>query len=110
VVYPNGHHLQLLKQNPLPTLAEFVAQTDTEWRGAGRELNYAMSWSLVYFLMEGAPGMGALKTVVAEAHENFCKPWSAAEALAKAYPGGMARLEQDWQEWLAQNDYGTHQI
>jgi peptidase MA superfamily protein/uncharacterized protein DUF4124 len=110
VVYPNGHHLALLRQTQLPTLAEFVAQSDTEWRGADRGLNYAISWSLVYFLMDGDPGMHALKDVVAQAHDNFCKPWSAADALAAAYPGGMARLEGDWQSWLAQSQHGAHQM
>jgi hypothetical protein len=45
--------------------------------------------------------MYALQEVVQQAERNFCKPFSAAEALNSAYPGGLQRLESDWRKWLS---------
>jgi hypothetical protein len=63
----------------------------------------------MHFLLEGAPGMYALREVIQQAEINFCKPFSAVDVLNNAYPGGLQRLEQDWRTWLSNGGYQIHQ-
>jgi|AntAceMinimDraft_11_1070367.scaffolds.fasta_scaffold23946_2 hypothetical protein len=70
------------------------------WHGDQRDRNYAIAWSLIHFLLQQSSGMYALRDVIQQAEKNFCKPFSAAEALNQAYPEGIERLEKDWRQWL----------
>ncbi|MEH6517799.1 MAG: DUF4124 domain-containing protein [Halioglobus sp.] len=108
-IHPNKAHLARLKKSQLPRLSEFLAIDRARWNGPQRDLNYAMAWGLMHFLMEGAPGMYAMQSVVQQAHGHFCQPFSAAEALDGAYPGGLQRLERDWRDWLKREGAAAHQ-
>jgi hypothetical protein len=99
-IHPNKAHLKLLKKRRLPKLHDFLDIDRSQWIGPLRDINYATAWSLMYFLMQGDPGMYAMQEVVQQAHVNFCKPFSASAALNAAYPGGLQRLESDWRNWL----------
>jgi hypothetical protein len=108
-IHPNKAHLTLLKKSPLPRLHDFLEIDRSQWNGAQRDLNYATAWSLMHFLMQGAPGMYAMQDVVQQAHASFCKPFSVSTALHNAYPGGLKRLESDWKKWLHNNRASVQQ-
>ncbi len=108
-IYPNKAHLKRLKNSRLPGLHDFLRIDRSQWSGPQRSLNYATAWSLMHFLMQGAPGMHAMQEVVQQAHTNFCKPFSASAALNAAYPGGLQQLESDWRKWLRNNGAGIQQ-
>ena len=109
IIYPNKAHIQLLQRSHLPRHHDFLSQNSTQWHGDQRALNYAVAWSLMNFLMQGAPGMYAMQDVVQQAHSNFCKAFPAKEALHNAYPGGLQRLETDWRTWMTQRNYSIQQ-
>jgi hypothetical protein len=109
-IHPNWDHIKRLQMTPPPTLRGYLATDRTQWYGAQIHRNYAIAWSLVHFLLREAPAMYALRGVVKQARENFCKPFSAVSALEKAYPGGIARLEADWRKWLAGSNFPIQQI
>jgi len=102
-------HIKLLRTTPLPSIQNYLAIDGSDWYAENRDRNYAIAWSLVNFLMSGSPGMYALQETVKEAHGNFCKPFSAAGALGKAYPGGIRQLEADWRKWLAGGNFQVQQ-
>jgi Domain of unknown function (DUF4124)/Protein of unknown function (DUF1570) len=108
-IHPNHGHIKLLRTIPLPSLGNYLAIDGSDWYEKNRDRNYAIAWSLVNFLMSGAPGKYALRETVQQSHENFCKPFSAAAALSKAYPGGIRQLEADWRKWLASGDFQVQQ-
>jgi hypothetical protein len=108
-IYPNQAHINLLKKTPLPSLKEYLSIDRPEWHGAERDRNYAIAWSLINFLLQGAPGMYALQQVIQQAEANFCQPFSVVDALDQAYPGGLERLEQDWRKWLADDQFQIQQ-
>jgi Domain of unknown function (DUF4124)/Protein of unknown function (DUF1570) len=109
-IYPNQAHISLLRKSHLPRLHDFLSVSHSQWSGADQDLNYAMAWSLMHFLMQGAPGIYAIKEVVEQAHTSFCKPFSAEKALHDAYPGGLQRLEADWKQWMTRRQYSIQQI
>ncbi len=108
-IKPNTQHLRRLSSSSVPSLGDFLRQDRLQWNGPQRDLNYATAWSLMHFLMQGAPGMYAIKEVIEGAHAHSCKPFSAVSALDKAYPGGLLKLEGDWRKWLAANEATEHQ-
>jgi hypothetical protein len=108
-IHPNQDHIKLLKQTRLPGLREYLSIDRPDWHQEHRDRNYAIAWSLMHFLLEGAPGMYALREVIQQAEINFCKPFSAVDVLNNAYPGGLQRLEQDWRTWLSNGGYQIHQ-
>lgn len=109
-IYPNEAHIKLLQRNRIPGLNSFLDVTQSQWNSEMRELNYAVAWSLMHFLMQGSPGMYAMKEVVEQAHANLCKPFAAKKALHEAYPGGLQRLETDWRKWMAKRGFSIQQI
>lgn len=109
VISPSLAHLQRLKSGNLPPLDDFLAMDRATWNGAKRGLNYAIAWSLTHHLMSTDIGRTALRSLTREANDKFCKPFSAAAALASAYPGGLARLEADWRARIHNGTFGIHQ-
>ncbi len=108
-IRPNQDHLRLLQSTNLPSLPDFLAMDRTKWNGNERDLNYAVAWSLIHHLMGTDIGRTALKELISQANANACKPFSASEALASAYPGGLPRLESDWRTGIRNGTYGIHQ-
>ena len=109
-LHPNHAHIKLLRTIPLPSIQNYLAIDGPDWYEKNRDRNYAITWSLVYFLMSGAPGTYALQETIQQSHKNFCKPFSVAAALDKAYPGGLQQLETDWRKWLAGGNFQIQQM
>ncbi|HAN29161.1 MAG TPA: hypothetical protein DCP75_15865 [Haliea salexigens] len=108
-VYPNEAHIRLLRSQVLPSLHAYLSIDRREWYGEHRERNYAIAWSLIHFLLQGSPGMYALQSTVRQVETHFCRPFSVLQALEKAYPGGLSRLEADWRRWLTSQHFVTQQ-
>jgi Domain of unknown function (DUF4124)/Protein of unknown function (DUF1570) len=108
-ILPNQAHIKLLKGTPLLRLRDYLAIDRPEWYADNRNRNYAIAWSLIHFLLQGAPGMYALQGVIQRAELNFCQPFSAADELDHTYPGGIQRLEQDWLNWVTTDQFQFHQ-
>jgi hypothetical protein len=109
IIYPDQAHIKLLQKTHLPNLRDYLSIDRPDWHGAQRDRNYAIAWSLISFLMEGAPGMSALQQVIQQAEHNFCQPFSAPDALDQAYPGGLQHLEKDWRKWLSNGQFQIQQ-
>lgn len=110
VVSANESHMRILRNTALPSLAQYLAIGRDQFYGSDRNLNYAIAWSLMHFLLEGAPGMYALQQLIQQAEAHFCQPFSAPAELDAAYPGGLRRLEKDWRQWLGREERQAHQI
>lgn len=102
LIATNASHLKRLRTQRVPDLSEYLALAPEKWYGPNRDLHYAMAWSLVHFMMQDPGARGSLRDLMQEAHAQFCKPFSAADALARYYPGGLQRLTRDWHNWLQQ--------
>ncbi len=100
-ITPNQSHIIRLKHSQLPGLEAFLNLDREQWNGQQRDLNYAVAWSLMHYLIEGGRGLYALQETVQHAHESFCRPFSMTSALDDAYPGGLSQLESDWRHWLS---------
>ena len=109
IIYPNHNHIKLLRTAQLPRLTDYFSIKRSDWYDENRDRNYAIAWSLVNFLMGGAPGTYALQEAISQSQKNFCKPFSVSVALDEAYPGGIHQLEVDWRKWLTSGDFKPHQ-
>ncbi len=80
--------------------AEFLKLTPETWRTANEENNYSLAWSLVYYMMGTDAGRQTLTSLMRQMTEQYCQPIDSAEALARAYPGGLSALEKELYAWL----------
>lgn len=108
-ISPNQQHLRLLRSASLPTITEFLSMDRAAWSSSQIALNYAIAWSLIHHLMSTDIGRTAIRAVIREASDRFCKPFSAKAALASAYPGGLPHLESDWRERIRNGRFDIHQ-
>jgi hypothetical protein len=60
-------------------------------------LAYTQSWSVVTFLMEDQENRSRLREIL----DGTRRGRGASEAVERAMPGGIERLEADWRAWLA---------
>ena len=103
VVPANQRHRHYFSGQELPGLEEFFNLSPASWAGEEGPRNYAVAWSLLYFLNQSDGARAALASLLREANANYCIPFNAAEYLASNYPGGMAGLDLDWRAWLAED-------
>ena len=98
-----AHWLQQLRgAPPAPgALRHNVDARHEVWQAqAARGGNYAISWSLVWFLMDTAEGRQLLRYLLARV-ANDPRPLTDSSAfIDDHWPGGFAALELAWQQWL----------
>lgn len=99
-VHPNQSHLRRLKTVQLPHLRHYLSISRPDWYGEKRQLNYAIAWSVIYFLMQSDSGRYTMKAVIEEMHTHFCRSSSPLQVVDSSYPGGLNRLDADWRNWL----------
>lgn len=98
------HHLQVLKNNNLPSLTEHFSQPPNIWyHPDNSNLNYAIDWSLIYFLMSSEEGRSFLRYLLNYFALNHCKPFDSIEYINANYPGGVTLLDRQWRNWLAEH-------
>jgi hypothetical protein len=80
-------------------LGQTVAVPHQRWYAANGpdNLSYAVSWSLVWFLMDSAEGRALIAALLVAPHGD---DQSSLAIINRHWPGGFAALEQRWQEWL----------
>lgn len=104
----NDEHLKLLRSSRLPSLRSHFAQTHDEWNHpATSDLNYAIDWSLVFYLMTRSDGRQLLRYMLDQMAVNYCHAFDATTFIDQHYPGGVARLESNWRQWLKITPSGT---
>lgn len=82
-----------------------VAHEDWYAASGSSHVGYALSWSVVYFLMDSAPGRQLVRQLLALPHSPD-RPDSMA-FIAARWPGGLPAFTEAWREWLAGAD-GRH--
>lgn len=100
----------LLRQKPdLLDLKQYLSLDLPTWRKldgnfpvGNTTLNYSRSlgWGLVRFLVESRQGQAALNRLIQNARQ--ASPLNSAQVLDQSWPGGLARLQRDWQDWIRQ--------
>lgn len=101
IIEPNKAHLGLLSKSGLPRLSSHFSLTSNQWYSESRkQKNYALGWSLVYFMMSSKQDKQFLKYMLDHLAYNYCKPFSDITYINKHYPGGLAGFEQNWRQWL----------
>ena len=104
------HWLRQLRQQPLApdTLRRTINAAPRDWQAAaGNGYSYAVSWSLVWFLMDSAEGRTLLRALLARVADDPRPLMHSAEFIDHHWPGGFSALEQAWRQWLPRA-HGRH--
>jgi len=101
IVKPDKSHLKLLSKTSLPGLKNHFSMSSEQWYSEpGQTRNYALGWSLVYFLMSSEQDKQFLRYMLDHLAYNYCKPFSDITYISKHYPGGLSGFEGNWKKWL----------
>lgn len=104
----NDEHLVLLRSSRLPSLKAHFSQSRDEWYSNEKiDLNYAIDWSLMFFLMSRNDGLQLLRYMLDNLAINYCQKFDANSFINQHYVGGMNRLESEWRQWLKTTTSGT---
>jgi hypothetical protein len=95
-----------LQAGSLPDLRRFLDSGPQEFYMQDPNMNYVVGWSLFQLLMSTPENRRALNELVAEYQKPALKPPDSAQLLDKLYPGGLARMNKDWHDWIARG--ATH--
>ena len=106
MVPANLRHQRYLQEDSL-SLDDLLGSSLDAWKTPSSHRNYAAAWALVFFLMESNQGRAAFGSALREASAYSCGRYDAAAYLGSAYPGGLERLQDDWQLWLGQGVFSS---
>ncbi|MAM70379.1 MAG: hypothetical protein CMP91_04445 [Gammaproteobacteria bacterium] len=103
-IAPNDDWL-ILARNAVETgymsnLQDFLDATPEQWRSGEEAMNYALGWSLVYFMLSNNDGRRALTALLQQTADAYCTAISSVPPLSQAYPGGLTELQEDFFAWL----------
>ncbi|HEU5396445.1 MAG TPA: hypothetical protein VFV81_04705 [Verrucomicrobiae bacterium] len=90
-----------LDARSLPNLRQFVNLTPAEFRRMDPAQSYPLSWSLFQFLAGTPQNRACLRRVASRFQEQDPFHHDCAALLDQSYPGGLAKMEQDWHRWIA---------
>jgi hypothetical protein len=90
----------LRRDGKLPGLRAFLVMDRNDWNRLGSEVAYPYAWSLVHFLMKDPQDRLIVSNYLNELAKNRCRIIDQQAYLEASYPGGLNRLETDWQNWL----------
>ncbi|MBN4059843.1 DUF4124 domain-containing protein, partial [bacterium AH-315-I11] len=75
-IRPNAEWLDLARSslaNGYPaSLVDYLDAPPEEWRGKAQAMNYALGWSLVYFLLDSNDGQRALSALLQKLADDYC--------------------------------------
>lgn len=100
--HKSATHERILRQTPPTPLPALITLSRSEWADKDAALRYASAWSLIRFLFDTAEGQQTLTAVIHSAYSQRCDVETHLETALGQYPGGLSRLEQDWNTSLAQ--------
>ena len=81
-------------------LVDLLARDAKTFYAAGKEVRYHRAYALVAMLMAQPVGRSALAAVLAAQRADSCVPVDVGRLLDARYPGGLARVAEDWSRWL----------
>lgn len=76
------------------------ARPDAWQAQAGQGRSYALSWSLVWFLMDTAEGRQLIRELLARVADDPRPLVNSSAFIDDHWPGGFVALEQAWLQWL----------
>ncbi len=82
------------------SLEEFLITQLEQWRAQQQAESYALSWSLIYFLLDNNSGRRALAALLQKTADDYCVATDGIEVLNQSYPGGLMGLQNDFYSWL----------
>ncbi len=104
----NDEHLQLLRRSRLPPLQAHFNQSHAQWNNPQNSgLNYAIDWSLFFYLMINSERRQFLKSMLDQMALNYCQKFDTTQYINNHYHGGIQQLENDWKKWLKTTPSGT---
>lgn len=103
----SNHKLSLLKDlqhdNELPSLASlFKIDSAVFYSADSLELNYAMAWSFMHFMLSSNQTKSVFDAITNQLHHQPCSKINVVEVANKVYPGGFSSLENAYYQWLNQ--------
>lgn len=105
------HWLAVLKRRQWhrqpPDLRHVLDAPHQDWYAANGpdQLSYATSWSLVWFLMDSAPGRELVRELLATPQQP--DQVNTSRLIAARWPGGLPAFTDAWRQWLGKAD-GSH--
>ena len=98
----NPGHLRRLSRFNRISLSSYFNLTAKQWYSeSNKHFNYALGWSIVYFLMSSRHDKQFLRYLLDHLGHHYCKPFSDIDYINKHYPGGFKQFEKNWKQWLA---------
>lgn len=107
------HWLQTLRQQgyhrDAPNLIRHLNALPAAWQQANgaQNLSYALSWSLVYFMMDSPEGRRILRALLERARSTPLPLVDSTGFIDQRWDGGLDDFTRHWQQWLADAD-GKH--
>lgn len=96
-----NEHLDRLRGSKLPSLNSHFMQTHQQWHDTFKsDLNYAIDWSLVFYMMSSADGRNLLKLMLDNVAEINCQDFDTVRFINQHYEGGLGRFETGWHRWI----------
>mgnify|MGYP001544913258 CR=1 FL=1 len=89
-------------EGSLPKLRQFLNLSPAAFRAMDPARAYTVSWSIFQLLMSTPATRLAMNTMIREYQRPGAAPPDCAALLDQAYPGGLARMEWDWHNWIKQ--------
>lgn len=95
-----------LNEGSLPDLRTFLNLSDRDFRDMEGERSYPVSWSLFQLLTSTPERRKAMNQMLKGYQKQDESKLDCAGLLDKSYPGGLARMEKDWREWITRGAAG----
>ena len=94
-------HLSRLGRSKLPSLASHFIQTHQQWHDESKsDMNYAIDWSLVFYMMSSDNGRNLLRLMLDSVAEINCQDFDAVQFINQHHEGGLRRFEIGWRQWV----------
>lgn len=94
-------HREILSLEGLVDLSacNWYLLNDVSFSSSKQSKLYAMSWSIVYYLMSTEEGKRTIAHVLHDVKNHNSPNYSSTEAINRYYPGGLSRLQKNWNQW-----------
>jgi len=89
-----------LADGKLPKLADVLNATHDQWTAINPEQAYAVSWSIVQFLMSSDSNRRVMNAMFWEWQELRAWEIDCAAQLERLYPNGLKAFETAWRHWI----------
>ncbi len=99
IVELNPGYLNLIARTGDVNLGHYFNLTVRRWYSESqKQFNYALGWSVVYFLMSSKRDTQFLRYMLDHLAYHYCKAFSDIDYINKNYPGGLKQFERNWKQ------------